>query len=39
MTPSFVLAIVIAVMAFFTMLEGHLIFAFILVWIAAELVS
>jgi hypothetical protein len=39
MTPAFALAMLVIVMAFFTMLEGHLIFAFLLVWLAAELLT
>ena len=34
MTAGFALATLIMVMAFFTMLEGHLLFAFILVLMA-----
>lgn len=39
MTAAFALAALIVVMAFFTMLEGHLIFAFILVLIACEVAA
>lgn len=38
MNNAFALAALVIVVGFFAMLEGHLFFAFLMVWMAAELV-